>query len=394
MEGSVMTKQIVNVGTIGHVDHGKTTLTAALTQVMAVRHGGTSRNVEQIDSSREEKLRGLTINLAHVEYQSATRRYNHVDCPGHADYIKNMIAGAALLDAAIVLVDATQGNQEQTREHVLLARQVGVPRVVVFVNKLDVADAELVDLVTLEIDELLRAHGYGGAPVVKGSALRALLAVREDRLDDPWLATIDELVATLDRVVPDPVRDLTSPFLMTVEGVHTIDGIGTVATGRVGRGVVRVGDPIEVLGGPERGASVVTGIESFHREQREAAAGENVGLRLRGARRDEVARGYIVAAPGSLRPHRRCRAELYLLAAGEGGRARPVRAGYRPQLYVGAIDVTATLDLEHELAPGARASVDLTLDRPVALEPGVRFALREGGRTIGAGFVVGVEQVD
>jgi elongation factor Tu len=387
-----MRKPIINVGTIGHVDHGKTTLTAALTQVMAIRHGGQPRNVDQIDSAPAEKAKGVTINLAHVEYQSITRRYAHVDCPGHADYIKNMITGASQMDGAIVLVDATQGSQDQTREHVLLARQVGVPHVVVFVNKMDVADPELVDLVVLDIDELLRAHGYVDAPIVRGSALRALLAVIEGRLDDPWIATIDDLVATLDRTIPDPVRDLVSPFLVTVEAVHTIDGIGTVVTGCVSRGVVAVGDSVEILGGRDAdiGAVVVTGIESFHREQREARAGENVGLRLRGVRRDAIARGHVLAAPGSIRPHRVCRAELYLLATREGGRARPIRTGYRPQLFVGAIDVTATLQLGEELAPGARAEVDLALDRPVAIETGVRFALREGGRTIGAGVITSI----
>ena len=384
-----MRKPIINVGTIGHVDHGKTTLTAALTQVMAIRHGGTPRNVDQIDSTREEKIRGLTINLAHVEYRSAVRRYAHVDCPGHADYVKNMITGASQMDGAIVLVDATQGNQEQTREHVLLARQVGVPHVVVFVNKMDVADPELVDLVVLDIDELLRTHGYLDAPIVRGSALRALLAACDGRFDDPWIATIDELVATMDRAIPEPVRDVTSPFLVTVEGVHTIDGIGTVVTGCIGRGVVRIGDSVEILGARDGTTceAVVTGIEAFHRELREGCAGENVGLRLRGVRRDAIARGHVLAAPGSIRPRGRCRAELYLLATREGGRARPIRPGYRPQLFVGATDVTATLQLDAELAPGARAEVDLVLDRPVAIEAGVRFALREGGRTIGAGVV-------
>ncbi|MBA2540311.1 MAG: elongation factor Tu [Deltaproteobacteria bacterium] len=387
-----MRKSIVNVGTIGHVDHGKTTLTAAITQVMAIRHGGTPLQFDQLDSAPAEKIHGVTINLAHVEYVSPNRRYAHVDCPGHADYIKNMITGASQMDGAIVLVDATQGSQEQTREHVLLARQVGVKHVVVFVNKMDVADLELVDLVVLEIDELLREHGYIDAPIVRGSALRALLAATEGRLDDPWIATIDELVATLDRAIPDPIRDLTSPFLVTVEGVHTIDGIGTVVTGCIGRGIVRVGEAVEILGRRDGsvGTAVITGIESFHREQTEAQAGENVGLRLRGVKRDEIARGHVLAKPGSIQPHRACRAELYLLTTREGGRARPVRAGYRPQLFVGALDVTATLALDTELAPGARAEVAMTLDRPVGIEAGVRFALREGGKTIGAGVVTTV----
>ena len=386
-----MKKPILNVGTIGHVDHGKTTLTAAITQVMAARHGGRALGFDEIDSAPEEKAKGVTINLAHVEYESATRRYAHVDCPGHADYIKNMITGASQMDGAIVLVDATQGSQDQTREHVLLAKQVGVPHVVVFVNKLDVADPELVDLVVLEVDDLLRAHGYVDVPVVRGSALGAYRAVRDGRVDgDRWVASIEELVATMDRAFPEPVRDLASPFLMPVEAVHTIDGIGTVVTGRVTRGVLHVGDTVEILGRGAGREAVVTGIERFHREQPTAPAGENVGIRLRGVRRDEIARGHVLAAPGSIGTHARCRAELYLLATREGGRARPIRAGYRPQLFVGATDITATLALDGELPPGSRAEVELALDRPVAVEPGIRFALREGGRTIGAGVITSV----
>jgi elongation factor Tu len=388
-----MRKPIVNVGTIGHIDHGKTTLTAALTHVMAARHGGTPLGFEQIDSAPEEKKRGVTINLAHVEYDSAVRRYCHVDCPGHADYVKNMITGASQMDGAILLVDATQGSQDQTREHVLLARQVGVPHLVVFVNKMDVADLELLDLVVLDVDELLREHGYADVPIVKGSALGALHAVVEGRLADPWVAAIEELVATMDRAIPEPVRDLAAPFLMPVEGVHTITGIGTVVTGRVSRGAVAVGASLEIVGRSdgEPRAVVITGIESFHREQREARAGENVGLRLRNVDRGDIVRGQVLVAPGSVRPHRSCRAELYLLTAKEGGRARPIRSGYRPQLFLGATDVTATLAIDDELPPGGRAEVALGLDRPVALEPGVRFALREGGKTIGAGVVTATQ---
>nr|MBA3498814.1 elongation factor Tu [Deltaproteobacteria bacterium] len=340
-----MKKPILNVGTIGHVDHGKTTLTAAITQVMAARFGGNALRFDDIDSAPEEKAKGVTINLAHVEYESAARRYAHIDCPGHADYVKNMITGASQMDGAIVLVDATQGSQDQTREHVLLAKQVGAPHVVVFVNKMDVADPELVDLVVIDIDDLLRRFGYIDAPIVRGSALGAYRAVTEGRLDDPWVASIEKLVATMDQAFPEPVRDLVSPFLMPVEAVHTIDGIGTVVTGRISRGMLRVGDAIEILGRKdgERREAIVTGIERFHRDQREAPAGENVGVRLRGVRRDEIARGHVLAAPGSIGAHRRCRAELYLLTAREGGRARPIRAGYRPQLFIGATDVTATL---------------------------------------------------
>ncbi len=394
-------KSIINVGTIGHVDHGKTTLTAALTHVMAARHGGRAMAFDQIDSSPEERLKGVTINLAHVEYDSGTRRYAHVDCPGHADYVKNMITGASQMDGAIVLVDATQGSQDQTREHVLLARQVGVAHLVVFVNKLDVADPELVDLVVIDIDDLLRSFGYEGVPIVKGSALGALHAVAAGRLDDPWVATIDELVATMDRTIPEPARDYAAPFLMPVESVHSINGIGTVVTGRVSRGIVAVGDTLELVGRSDATQPIViTGIESFHREQREARAGENVGLRLRGITKGEISRGQVLAAPGSIHPHRQCRAELYLLTAGEGGRKKPIRMGYKPHMFVGATDVTATIASVRaddprvadtgELPPGARADVELTFDKAVALETGVRFALREGGRTIGAGVVTAV----
>jgi elongation factor Tu len=389
-------KEIINVGTIGHVDHGKTTLTAALTQVMAARNGGEARQFDQIDSAPEERRKGITINLAHVEYESAVRRYAHVDCPGHADYIKNMITGASQMDGAILLVDATQGGQSQTREHVLLARQVGVPHLVVFVNKMDVADPELVDLVVLEVGELLAQNGYVDVPVVKGSALGALTALAAGNLGDAWVRTIDELVATMDRAIPAPARDFTAPFLMPVETVHTIDGIGTVVTGRVTRGTLAIGDTLDIVGrrDGEVRPVVVTGIESFHREQTVAKAGENVGLRLRSTSRDDIARGHVLAAPGTVHPHRRCRAELYLLTAKEGGRAKPIRAGYRPQLFIGAIDVTATLELLEpeigDVAPGAHAEVGLALDRAVALEPGVRFALREGGKTVGAGVVTTV----
>ena len=390
-----MEKLLVNVGTIGHVDHGKTTLTAALTQVMARRHGGVALGFEQIDSAPEEQARGVTINLAHVEYASARRRYAHVDCPGHADFVKNMITGASQMDGAILLVDATQGSQDQTREHVLLARQVGVEHLVVFVNKLDVADRELVDLIILDVLDLLAGMGYHDVPVVQGAALPALLAALEDRLDDPWVATIEELVATMDRAIPDPARDFAAPFLVPIEGVHVVDGIGTVVTGRVSRGVLPVGATVELIGtrDGEPRPLVVTGIETFHREQREARAGDNVGLRLRlgTVKRDELGRGMVLAAPGSMRPHQAGTAELYLLAAREGGRKKPIRSGYMPHLYVGATNVTVTLDIAAgEMLPGGRGEVGFTLQRAVALEPGVRFALREGGRTIGAGVVVKV----
>jgi elongation factor Tu len=386
-----MEKKLVNVGTIGHVDHGKTTLTAAITQVMARQHGGAALAFADIDSAPEEKARGVTINLAHVEYASATRRYAHVDCPGHADYVKNMITGASQMDGAILLVDGTEGSQDQTREHVLLARQVGVEHLVVFVNKLDVADPELVDLVVLDVGELLSKFGYRDVPVVKGSALRALYDASEGR-NTTWTEAIEALVTTMDRTIPDPVRDFTSPFLMPIEGVHAIKGIGTIVTGRVARGVLAVGGTVEAFdrdGEPR--AIVVTGIESFHRELAEARAGENVGLRLRDVKRDELVRGQVLVAPGSIEPHRTGRAELYLLAPGEGGRATTIRSGYKPQLFVGATHVTATLDVgDGGLAPGARAEVSFELARAIALEPGVRFALREGRKTIGAGVVTHV----
>jgi elongation factor Tu len=387
-----MDKQLVNVGTIGHVDHGKTTLTAALTQVMAQRHGGAALAFADIDSAPEERARGVTINLAHVEYASATRRYAHVDCPGHADYVKNMITGASQMDGAILLVDGTEGSQDQTREHVLLARQVGVQHLVVFVNKLDVADPELVDLVVLDIADQLAKLGYHDVPVVRGSALRALYAAVDGRFDDAWVAGIDELVAMLDRTIPAPVRDFAAPFLMPIEGVHAVKGIGTIVAGRVARGVLPVGGAVEAFDGHgEPRTIVVTGVETFHRELREARAGENVGLRLRDVKRDELVRGQVLVAPGSVAPHRAGTAELYLLAPGDGGRATAIRSGYRPQLFVGATHVTATLGVgDGALAPGSRAEVRFELARAIALEPGVRFALREGGRTIGAGVVTAV----
>jgi elongation factor Tu len=384
-------KPIVNVGTIGHVDHGKTTLTAAITQVMSARFGGVALGFDQIDSAPEEQARGVTINLAHVEYASALRRYAHVDCPGHADYVKNMITGASQMDGAILLVDGTQGSQAQTREHVLLAQQVGVQHLVVFVNKMDVADPELVDLVVLDVLELLAGFGYRDVPVVRGSALGAFLAIQDGRLDDPWIAAIDLLVATMDRAIPTPVRDVTSPFLMPVEGVHTIDGIGTVVTGRVARGVLAAGAAVEVVGrSDERRVVVVTAIESFHRAQDQARAGDNVGLRLRNVKRGEIVRGQVLAAPDSVKPHRGGRAELYLLTAREGGRARTIRPGYRPQLFIGATHVTAILDLEQPAEPGAHVAVAFRVVTPIAIEAGMRFALREGGRTIGAGVVTDV----
>jgi elongation factor Tu len=392
-----MGKVHLNVGTIGHVDHGKTTLTSAITKVMAAVYGGRGKAFDEIDSSPEERMRGITINLAHVQYESATRHYAHVDCPGHADYVKNMITGASQMDGAILLVDASQGPEQQTREHVLLARQVGVEHIVVFVNKIDVADPELVDLVVLETEELLRSHGYAGVPIVKGSALAALRAMDEGVPDDPRTQCIRDLVAALDRF-PDPVRDFAAPFLMPVEDVHTIEGRGTVVTGRVERGVLPLGASVEIVGlreGADVRAAVVTGIQSFHRDRKEARAGESVGLLLRGVSRDDVVRGQIVTVPGAVQPHAVGDAEIYVLSAAEGGRHTPFQSGYRPQFFFGATDVTGTLRLSHGDAaagtPGERLRIHFALDREIGLEPGMRFALREGKRTVGAGIVTAVK---
>jgi elongation factor Tu len=389
-----MGKVHMNVGTIGHVDHGKTTLTSAITKVMAAVHGGRGKSLEEIDSSPEERMRGITIVLAHVEYESDARHYAHVDCPGHADYVKNMITGASQMDAAILLVDGSQGPEHQTREHVLLARQVGVEHVVVFVNKIDVADAELVDLVVIETDELLRAQGYAGVRIVKGSALAALRAVDEGAPGDPRTQCIRELVAALD-ALPDPARDFAAPFLMPIEDIFTIEGRGTVVTGRVDRGVLPLGATVEIVGlraGVSARTAVVTGIQSFHRDRKEARAGESVGLLLRGVPRDDVERGQIVAVPGAVRPHAVGDAEIYVLSAAEGGRHTPFQSGYRPQFFFGATDVTGTLELSSESgSPGERMRIHFALDREIGLEPGMRFALREGKRTVGAGIVTAVD---
>jgi elongation factor Tu len=387
----------ITVGTIGHIDHGKTTLTAAISHVMAARHGGRAARFDQIDRAAEERERGITIHLAHVEYRSANRRYAHVDCPGHADYVKNMIAGASQMDGAILLVDGSQGPQAQTAEHVLLARQVGVEHLVVFVNKIDVADEELVELVILETEELLARHGYEGVTFVRGSALLALRAAEHGELHLAEVRPIVELVEALDRSVPEPRLDLESPFMMPIESVMTVPGRGTVVTGRVTRGVIDRGSPVEIVGlsdaGARRRTVVVSDIESFHEAQPQAWAGQSVGLLLRGVDRDEVVRGQVVSAPGAIAPHARGEAELYLLAKDEGGRHTPFMSGYRPQLFFGTCDVTACLELHGvDMAlPGDRVRVGFTLDRAVGIEAGMRFALREGGRTIGAGRVVTVK---
>jgi len=391
-----MGKVHLNVGTIGHVDHGKTTLTSAITKVMALVNGGRARSLDEIDSAPEERMRGITINLAHVEYESSARHYAHVDCPGHADYVKNMITGASQMDGAILLVDGSQGPQEQTREHVLLARQVGVERVVVFVNKADVADPELLELVVLEATELAAAHGFVGTPVVVGSALQAIVAVDEGAgADDPRIAPIRALVDAMDAHFPDPVRDFAAPFFMPVEDIFTIEGRGTVVTGRVERGVLPVGATVEIVGLDEGGAPravVVTGIQSFHVDRREARAGENVGLLLRGVKRDEVARGEVVTVPGAVHPRTAGAADLYVLDAKEGGRHTPFGTGYQPQFFFGTTDVTGTLEIDGELVrPGEHARVRFRLRHPVGIVPGTRFALREGKKTVGAGVVTDVE---
>ncbi|HEX7662942.1 MAG TPA: elongation factor Tu [Polyangiaceae bacterium] len=387
----MFTKIHVNVGTIGHVDHGKTTLTSAITKVMALRHGGKAKSLAEIDAAPEERARGITINLAHVEYESETRHYAHIDCPGHADYVKNMITGASQMDGAILLVDGSQGPEAQTREHVLLAKQVGVRHLVVFVNKVDVADPELVPLVVAETTELLAAHGFTDVPVVCGSALEAVRAIDAGARESTAVDRIAELVAAMDRAIPDPVRDDASPFLLTVEDVFTISGRGTVVTGRVERGTLTVGETVEILGKGEGQKSVVTGIESFHRAQERAKAGENVGLLLRNVKKDDVFRGQVVSAPGAIVPHAEGSAEIVLLTEKEGGRHTPVTGGYKPQFFFGSADVTGTIVTDTPVDPGGRARVKFALGHAVAMEPGMRFALREGGRTIGAGYVLEVE---
>ncbi|MFG2727413.1 elongation factor Tu [Streptomyces canus] len=379
----VRTKPHLNIGTMGHVDHGKTTLTAAITKVLSERGSGTFVPFDRIDRAPEEAARGITINIAHVEYETDTRHYAHVDMPGHADYVKNMVTGAAQLDGAILVVSALDGIMPQTAEHVLLARQVGVDHVVVALNKADAADEELVELVELEVRELLTAHGYGGdaVPVVRVSGLKALEG------DPRWTASIEALLDAVDTYVPIPERYLDAPFLMPVENVLTITGRGTVVTGAVERGTVRVGDRVDVLGAAVE--TVVTGVETFGKPMEEAQAGDNVALLLRGVPRDAVRRGHVVAAPGSVVPSRRFTAQVYVLSAREGGRTTPVATGYRPQFYIRTADVVGDVDLgEVGVArPGDRVVMTVELGRDVPLEPGLGFAIREGGRTVGAGTV-------
>ncbi|MYS95180.1 MULTISPECIES: elongation factor Tu [Streptomyces] len=379
----VRTKPHLNIGTMGHVDHGKTTLTAAITKVLAERGTGTYVPFDRIDRAPEEAARGITINIAHVEYETDTRHYAHVDMPGHADYVKNMVTGAAQLDGAILVVSALDGIMPQTAEHVLLARQVGVDHIVVALNKADAGDEELTDLVELEVRDLLTAHGYGGdsVPVVRVSGLKALAG------DPRWTASIEALLDAVDTYVPMPERYLDAPFLLSVENVLTITGRGTVVTGAVERGTVRVGDKVEVLGASVE--TVVTGLETFGKPMEEAQAGDNVALLLRGVPRDAVRRGHVVAAPGSVKPRRRFSAQVYVLSAREGGRTTPVSSGYRPQFYIRTADVVGVVDLgEVAVArPGDTVAMTVELGREVPLEPGLGFAIREGGRTVGAGTV-------
>lgn len=384
-----MNKLHVNVGTIGHVDHGKTTLTAAITKVMAEANGGKVISFDKIDNAPEERERGITINTAHVEYESASRHYAHIDCPGHADYIKNMITGASQMDGAILLVDGSQGPQSQTKEHILLARQVGVEQIVVFINKVDIADDELLELVQMETEDFLVAQKYEGSPVILGSALKALSGESEE--------CIHQLVKAMDTHFPDPKRDFDSSFMMPIEGVHTIEGRGTVVTGRIERGVLPQGSSVEIIGlndGDKDREVVVTGIQMFHKDQDEARAGENCGLLLRGVKRDEVVRGQVLVAPGSVKSHVKAEAELYVLSEKDGGRHTPFFAGYRPQFFFGTTDVTGTIDSFGELdmiRPGDHAKVSFSLGKPVGMEPGMRFAVREGGKTVGAGVVTSVQ---
>lgn len=385
-------KPHVNIGTIGHVDHGKTTLTAAITAVLSKKYGGMATAFDQIDKAPEERERGITISTAHVEYESANRHYAHVDCPGHADYVKNMITGAAQMDGAILVVSAADGPMPQTREHILLSRQVGVPYIVVFMNKCDmVDDEELLELVEMEIRDLLSEYEFPGddTPIVKGSALRAL--------EDPegeWAQKIIELFEQIDSYIPQPERQTDKPFLMPVEDVFSITGRGTVATGRVERGIVKVGDEIEIIGlQEETRKSVVTGVEMFRKLLDQAQAGDNIGALLRGVDRTDIERGQVLAKPGSVKPHTNFKAEVYVLSKEEGGRHKPFFSGYRPQFYFRTTDVTGVITLPEGtemVMPGDNITMDVELISPIAIEDGTRFAIREGGRTVGAGVVVSI----
>jgi len=393
-EKFVRTKPHVNVGTIGHVDHGKTTLVAAMTYVLNRQGLAQSQSYEEIDNAPEEKARGLTINVHHAEYETANRHYAHVDCPGHADYIKNMITGAAQMDGAILVVSAADGPMPQTREHILLARQVGVPCIIVFMNKTDmVDDPELLDLVELEVRELLKAYQFPGddVPVIRGSALQAMQqGEKTDVKDDPSFKPINELLAAMDEYIPEPKRDVDKPFLMPVEDVFSITGRGTVGTGRVDRGKVKVGDDVERVGIRETKKTVVTGVEMFRKLLDYAQAGDNVGLLLRGVDKDDLERGMVIAAPKSITPHTKFKGEVYVLTKEEGGRHTPFFPGYRPQFYFRTTDVTGVIKLPEGVEmvmPGDNITMEVELITPIAMEKELRFAIREGGRTVGAGVV-------
>ncbi len=386
-------KPHVNIGTVGHVDHGKTTLTAAITMTLAAEGKAEQMRYDQIDKAPEEKARGITINTAHVEYETDKRHYAHVDCPGHADYVKNMITGAAQMDGAILVVAATDGPMPQTKEHILLARQVGVPYIVVFMNKTDqVDDPELLELVEMEIRELLSQYEFPGddIPIIKGSALKALEAAQAGRANDPACDCIRELMDAVDAYIPEPQRDIDKPFLMPVEDVFTITGRGTVATGRVERGQVKVNDVVEIVGLGAKKQTVVTGVEMFHKSLDAAIAGDNAGLLLRGIQRNEIERGQVLCKPGSITPHTKFVAEVYVLKKEEGGRHTPFFNGYRPQFYFRTTDITGVIDLEkgvEMVMPGDHVNMTVSLINPIAIEQGLRFAIREGGRTVGSGVV-------
>ena len=382
-------KPHVNVGTIGHVDHGKTTLTAAITTIMAKKYGGTAKAYDQIDAAPEERARGITISTAHVEYESANRHYAHVDCPGHADYVKNMITGAAQMDGGILVVSAADGPMPQTREHILLSRQVGVPYIVVYLNKADmVDDAELLELVEMEVRDLLSSYDFPGddIPIVVGSALKAL----EGDTSEIGVPSIEKLVETMDSYFPEPVRNIDKPFLLPIEDVFSISGRGTVVTGRVECGIVRVGEEVEIVGITDTVKTTCTGVEMFRKLLDEGRAGDNLGVLLRGTKRDDVQRGQVLAKPGSIKPHTKFEAEVYVLSKDEGGRHTPFFNGYRPQFYFRTTDVTGTCDLPEGIEmvmPGDNVQLVINLHSPIAMDEGLRFAIREGGRTVGAGVV-------
>ncbi len=385
------TKPHVNIGTIGHVDHGKTTLTAAITMVLNKKFGGEVRKYDEIDNAPEEKERGITINTSHVEYQTAKRHYAHVDCPGHADYVKNMITGAAQMDGAILVIAATDGPMAQTREHVLLARQVGVPAIVVFLNKVDqLDDPELLELVEMEIRELLSSYDYPGddIPIIKGSALKAVEA--EGDLDNPASQCIIELMDAVDNYIPEPVRDVDQPFLMPIEDVFSIEGRGTVVTGRVERGIIKLNDEVEIVGIRPTVKTTVTGIEMFRKLLDQGQAGDNIGCLLRGTKKEDVERGQVLAKPGSVTPHTEFQGEIYVLSKEEGGRHTPFFNNYRPQFYFRTTDVTGTITLKEGtemVMPGDNTTIKVELIAPIAMEKGLRFAIREGGRTVASGRV-------